>query len=720
MSEGRSGSPAMAADENGAGPPPFHPLPSSHASPGVHSVVPDLMRVYESLTKTGHDSSSSSQQPQQSQEAQYCHQQQQQQQHQQQQGHPPDQMHVQAPAQHVNYAFITSEEQYRQLYQHQSGDPSQMPPQHSNAYIQVQSQHQNQMATSLPFIPAPYGATTISAQQPLLESIDAADKSSGSEEGGSTSRSSSRTSLRRKRPSTSQQQEDVEQQQESSSSSVTSKSKGRKKAKETDGRWSKRFTWPDELHRDFVSAVFDVGLKHSSPSTVLEHMPKHPQITSERIKSHLQKYRMHRVKSKQEFMSSYEATLKKFKGAGGIDPNVKTLTNGEAAAHLSHSALTDVADPSSTSGSHKKGPLVNGHVKSEPGAPQPPPPFQGAPPGGPPPGQEALMLPKLTEAEKASPIGASMGYLLGLFFSLKKQLLTQRAMNGASVGAAPNQAAAPTGQHGVASDPHPLVPAGPVTAVYNSFVGSAAGSGGGGAGNPIQAPVPPMTAPLVVANASMDWSSSTNPPSTSGGVGAGGDHGPPPPGGGAGGPNPVAVQTGSTRTNLEASSMMKREMQNQMAFQNKMRALKQQELNKYKNVMTGASSHHQPGGNTNTNESSSVGYKQPHEGTSSASQQQQQQQQQQYMENHTQCNKESGPLTTAPADAEHHQGQHTPHPQDPHDGDGAEGGDTNAQGAGETAAAARAREPSFSMGNSDDFWNADVMDEQLFEFLMNN
>jgi hypothetical protein len=51
-------------------------------------------------------------------------------------------------------------------------------------------------------------------------------------------------------------------------------SKVRKKGHNTDGRWSKRFTWPDDLHRDFVSAIFDVGLKHSSPSSILEHGPK--------------------------------------------------------------------------------------------------------------------------------------------------------------------------------------------------------------------------------------------------------------------------------------------------------------------------------------------------------------------------------------------------------------------------------------------------------------
>ena len=45
------------------------------------------------------------------------------------------------------------------------------------------------------------------------------------------------------------------------------------------------------------------------------------------------------------------------------------------------------------------------------------------------------------------------------------------------------------------------------------------------------------------------------------------------------------------------------------------------------------------------------------------------------------------------------------------------------QGAGETAEAGdlgeKGRFRGLSMGASDDFWNTDVVDENLFEFLMN-
>ena len=632
--------------------PPFQPLPSSHAVPEVHSVVPDLMRVYESLTKT-HNMDQGPSTPQQQTQP------------------PPSHSQAPAPAHHVNYACITSEEQYRQLYQHQSssnGDPNQMPPlQHSY------QDSSNGVATSLPFIPAPYPATAANAQP-----VFAIAPAQGSSEAETSSGSDTRLTSRRRKRTTASQENVVEQDEPSASSS--SKPKGRKKSKETDARWSKRFTWPEELHRDFVSAVFDVGLKHSSPATILEHMPKHPQITSERIKSHLQKYRVHRVKSKQDFMSSYEATLNKFK-VGGME-NVKTLSDGEVAAHLSQKAMTDVADPSSNGDvpvSQSKA-----QVKQEPQTPQ-----GGAPStmGAPPPGHEALMLPKLTEAEKASPIGSSMGYLLGLFFSLKKQLLTQRAMNTKSsvVGVSTQ---APFGQQVVSADPHAHT-AGPANAPYDSFGGTAVNHTGQINGeNPMQAQ------PQIVATSSMDWSSSTANPAISNG---GGDHGLSSQTGGAVA-NPVAVQTGSTRNNLEASSMMKREMQNQMAFQNKMRALKQQELNKYKDVNNA--------NNANMNNEFPHHHHQQH---------QQHQPEQQYAESHSQdSNRENGPPTSAHADLEHDQ-RHAPHhPQDQHD-DPVEGGDAT----GEAGGAARGREGSFSMGNNEDFWNADVMDDQLFEFLMN-
>jgi SHAQKYF class myb-like DNA-binding protein len=382
-------------------------------------------------------------------------------------------------------------------------------------------------------------------------------------------------------------------------------SKNKKKDKANDGRWSKRFTWPEELHRDFVSAIFDVGLKHSSPSTVLEHMPQHEQITTERIKSHLQKYRMHRQKSKKEFMTSYAATLQKLNKEG--TQGITTLAGGEVAAHLTHAAMTqpdpenNVDDDSSpTAPQNSQGKRSSSTTSQEAHSET----------------QEILVLPRLTETEKQSPIGASLGYLLGLFFSLKLQLDRQREYKQQQEAAAAKQQAQQQEQHAA-------------VAVYDSFVGEQVPHVG-------DVPVVSTTASSTV-------------------------------------PAAAAVHP-STRSNLEENNMMKREMQNQMAVQNRLRALKQQELNKYHNITAAhvsQSQHHHDDAEKPSAHEHPVSMEQTATDSPPLDPQQQNQQ---------------------------------------------------LQGAGEPAAGADAsRERNQSMSLEDEeFWNTDVVDEQLFQFLMNN
>jgi SHAQKYF class myb-like DNA-binding protein len=366
--------------------------------------------------------------------------------------------------------------------------------------------------------------------------------------------------------------------------------KSRKKAtKDSDDRWSKRFTWPEDLHRDFVSAVFEVGLKHSSPLTILEHMPNHEQITAERIKSHLQKYRKHRDKSKQNFMSAYDETLSKIKQHGGLD-RTKSLSGGEVPGHLTYATMHEGEDAAANeepstqvadAGDDKKALLPHA--------------------------QESLVLPRLTEEEKSSAIGASLGYLLGLFFSLKQQLLAQRAMQQQHLTVA--SASVP---NAIKSHDQPVV------AVFDSFVKETGAS---------------FEAPAAQA---------------------------------------PAAASHSTRNNIEENSMMKREMQNQMAFQNKMRALKQQELNKYRREPSSGLMQHDQEPYQLAHYADEIQHK------DSADFREEQQQPAEY--------------------------------------------NNNNQGAGETAIVDQ-RSRGISIGDSvsnEDFWNTDVVDEQLFEFLMHN
>lgn len=514
--------------------------------------------------------------------------------------------------------------------------------------------------------------------------------------------------------------------------------KRRKSAKDTDGRWSKRFTWPEDLHRDFVSAIFDVGLKHSSPSTIMEYMPPHDKINSERIKSHLQKYRLHRAKSREEFLTSYETSLKKM-NESGLE-HIQALAGGEVAAHLTYSALhapdedaTDPNNPTSSSAGELRtdvpasGSAAASSSRRPSGGPIPSSSTTGSAPN--PPKEGTLILPRLTEDEKQSALGTSMGYLMGLFFSLTQQLMAQRAAAAEALRAreaARAQAAAAAAAAAALQASNP-----PVAAVYDaasidaSSVTSAAAPGGGNATGA-------MSAAAAAAFAA----------ATGGGGAAGAAAGP------------------STLSNLEENSMMKREMQSQMAFQNKMRALKQEELKKWRRANGGVGD---GSGNPATSGTDHPYHAQHYEYTQQYSSSYPPDQHPQYA-THTPQHHHHGvdpasQLQHHPHSGDHHHhapSQHTfgdfapepsSHPQHhhPHDqqhshsgeyhphrqyAEGNSGGDANAQHSqqqqqpqqqqGANPRADRQRGLSFG-AVTDDLWNAELGDdEQLFEFLLNN
>ncbi|KAH9114651.1 hypothetical protein LEN26_000133 [Aphanomyces euteiches] len=77
-------------------------------------------------------------------------------------------------------------------------------------------------------------------------------------------------------------------------------------------RRTKRFIWPDELHRLFVAAVFDVGLKNASPKALLTLMGTPAcmsGLTTEHLKSHLQKYRLNYDRSRVEFLKFFDESV---------------------------------------------------------------------------------------------------------------------------------------------------------------------------------------------------------------------------------------------------------------------------------------------------------------------------------------------------------------------------------------------------------------------------
>eukprot|EP00551_Chaetoceros_affinis_P009780 CAMPEP_0203682936 /NCGR_PEP_ID=MMETSP0090-20130426/47258_1 /ASSEMBLY_ACC=CAM_ASM_001088 /TAXON_ID=426623 /ORGANISM="Chaetoceros affinis, Strain CCMP159" /LENGTH=525 /DNA_ID=CAMNT_0050552053 /DNA_START=145 /DNA_END=1722 /DNA_ORIENTATION=- len=112
-----------------------------------------------------------------------------------------------------------------------------------------------------------------------------------------------------------------------------------------------------EEHRAFVSAIFDIGLKESSPLSVLDHMSEkfktqyEGALNLERLKSKLQKYRMKKNRSKEDFMVSYDETMSEFLNMlplaqqrgnhGNILPPIESLSSGAVPAALTFSVMLE-------------------------------------------------------------------------------------------------------------------------------------------------------------------------------------------------------------------------------------------------------------------------------------------------------------------------------------------------------------------------------------------
>ncbi|CAM9481218.1 unnamed protein product [Choristocarpus tenellus] len=79
------------------------------------------------------------------------------------------------------------------------------------------------------------------------------------------------------------------------------------------------FEWTEELMESglpprswgtFAKTIFELGLKHSSPKVLMKLMPTSEGLTTEHIKSHLQKHRLHSNRSKDEFLEFFDLSMK--------------------------------------------------------------------------------------------------------------------------------------------------------------------------------------------------------------------------------------------------------------------------------------------------------------------------------------------------------------------------------------------------------------------------
>ena len=145
----------------------------------------------------------------------------------------------------------------------------------------------------------------------------------------------------------------------------------------------------------------------------MEFMRPNPELTSERVKSHLQKYRLNRVKSRKEFLESFDTQLSNLSSSYGAveDNEASQLSCGGPAAYCMHETMhgrDDTGDddnrfcapqqPSSSMNSISDG---RGEVS-------------------------ALTLPLLTADEREGPLGQSFSHLIGMFNALSEQLKMSR------------------------------------------------------------------------------------------------------------------------------------------------------------------------------------------------------------------------------------------------------------------------------------------------------
>lgn len=251
-------------------------------------------------------------------------------------------------------------------------------------------------------------------------------------------------------------------------------------------RMTQQQHWSQASHRAFVECIYDIGVKHASPSVILENMnntgvvviqqskqqrSKQQQqcrdscnnaktenmITSERVKSHLQKYRKNRPKAKVDFMQPYDAWMQKalhlqdskskqdttnLASPAALLEMVsgKALSSGEMAAFLSYSVMMDDGtnndDNSSSSlsnGIHPNVTVSDDHLESSPDGKSTDDYLSYLSAGVP------LAFPELTEAEKNSSIGSALLYVHDLFNVMGVQIEQSRTSGAATSAALPQQ-----------------------------------------------------------------------------------------------------------------------------------------------------------------------------------------------------------------------------------------------------------------------------------------
>jgi SHAQKYF class myb-like DNA-binding protein len=176
-------------------------------------------------------------------------------------------------------------------------------------------------------------------------------------------------------------------------------------------------SWTEHLHRQFVQSIMIEGMEKASPSVILKNMTlrdHHPDLSSEQVKSHLQKYRRNREKSQSEFLQENDSWMQRALTMGASNQSVSPWTivkmmgsdehqllGGHVPAFLSFTVMMADAQPIIT----MQLPPENSHES-----------FIGA----------RIPYPVLTPEERMSPLGSSMMRVMALCTSMTQYMLEQR------------------------------------------------------------------------------------------------------------------------------------------------------------------------------------------------------------------------------------------------------------------------------------------------------
>lgn len=208
---------------------------------------------------------------------------------------------------------------------------------------------------------------------------------------------------------------------------------------------SEEDAWTTDLHRSLVETIFTTGMRHASPSVILDFMSNAEDfpLTSERVKSHLQKYRNQAEKSQADFMQEYDTFLQRALSIGSQSSgstarllptaNVTQIMGQEGPLYGGDAAAAATYDMLYKSNQQKIGASEGlGSERSE---------FDSAVHHFLTPsvlrqastsladhcqGQK-IKIPQLTAEEKNSPLGLSMGHIVDTFKALEDELDRQRS-----------------------------------------------------------------------------------------------------------------------------------------------------------------------------------------------------------------------------------------------------------------------------------------------------